>query len=114
MYPDPRRPRDLVLRYLMTDRIVGPPGRVWRVRELIADLRNDGFVLDHEPSRTVSNLLRTEVARGRVVRVGWGQYGPGTIPGSTRRRIRSRARRARAAAATAATAAMTDALRSAG
>ncbi len=111
MYPDPRRPRTLVLRYSLTDHIVGPPGRVWRVRELVAELEHDGFDLGHEPSRTVSNLLRAEVARGRVVRVGWGQYGPGTIPGSTRRRIRSRARSARAAAATAE---LADALRSAG
>ncbi len=100
-----------MLRYLLTDRIAGPPLRVWRVRELVAELQNDGFILDHEPSRTVSNLLRAEVARGRVVRVGWGQYGPGTIPGSTRRRIRNRARSARTAAATAE---LTDALRSAG
>ncbi|WP_436792514.1 hypothetical protein [Actinospongicola halichondriae] len=110
MYPDPRRPERLVWRYLLTDRITGPPSRVWRVAELVDDLRAAGFALDDAPSRMISNLLRAEVARGRVVRVGWGRYGPGTIPGSTRRRIRNRAGAARAAVAAAE---MTDALRSA-
>ncbi len=103
MYPDPRRPALIVWRYLLTDRITGPPARVWRVGELVDDLRAAGFALDDAPSRMVSNLLRTEVARGRVRRVGWGRYGPGTIPGSTRRRIRTRARAARAGAAAART-----------
>ena len=83
------------LRYVLTELIHRPPYRIWKVAELVEALTSAGFELDGRPSKEVSDVLRGEVARGRVQRVGWGQYGPGTIPGSTHRRIRKRVRRRR-------------------
>lgn len=95
-----RVPTELVWldrRYLVTDLIHRDAGRVWKVRELVAELEGAGFDLGANPSKTVSGVLRTEIRRGRVVRVGWGAYRAGTIPESTRRRIRSRVQVRRAA-----------------
>ena len=80
------------LRYVLTDLIVRPPHRVWTVAELVADLTSAGFDLGDRPSKHVSDVLRAEIARGRVRRVGWGRYEAGHVPGGTRRRIRARAR----------------------
>ena len=85
----------LDLRYLLTDLIDGPERRVWRVVELASALQQAGFVLQGRPTKVVSDALRTEIQRGRVVRVGWGRYESGHMPGATRRRIRNRARLAR-------------------
>ena len=85
----------LDLRYLLTDLICRPPHRVWAVKELVAELHAAGFHLTDRPSKAVSDHLRTEVSRGRVRRQGWGAYAPGSMPDSTRRRIRKRARQRR-------------------
>ncbi|MDE0803609.1 MAG: hypothetical protein OSA99_09830 [Acidimicrobiales bacterium] len=83
------------LRYLLTDLIAGPERRGWRVVELAEALERAGFELQGRPTKVVSDALRTEIQRGRVVRVGWGRYEMGHIPGGTRRRIRARSRAAR-------------------
>ena len=85
----------LDLRYLLTDLICRPPHRIWAVKELVAELTSAGFQLGERPSKAVSDHLRTEISRGRVRRHGWGAYGPGSMPDSTRRRIRNRARQRR-------------------
>jgi hypothetical protein len=88
----PERLSGLDLRYLLTDLICHPSYRVWAVKDLVAALTDAGFTLGDRPSKAVSDHLRAEVHRGRVRRVGWGAYGPGIVPGATRRRIRNRAR----------------------
>ena len=47
-----------------------------------------GFRITGRPGKVVSDHLRAEVNRGRVVRLGRGRYRAGVIPGSTRRRMR--------------------------
>ena len=91
----PERLDGLDLRYLLTDLICRPPHRIWAVKELVAELTAAGFELGDRPSKAVSDHLRTEISRGRVRRHGWGAYGPGSMPDSTRRRIRNRARQRR-------------------
>lgn len=49
-----------------------------------------GFDLGPRPSKRVSDALRWEIARGRVLRTGWGRYAPGTAPRQTRAWIRDR------------------------
>jgi hypothetical protein len=49
--------------------------------------------LTSRASKTISDALRWEVKRGRVVRLGQGRYGPGTMPRSTAQRIHARAHR---------------------
>jgi len=65
---------------------------VCAVAELVTELERGGFVLAGRPSKEISDALRWEVARGRVVRVGRGRYRAAAIPGATRRRIRKVAR----------------------
>lgn len=93
--PDPRALHSLELRYLLTDLIASGPGRAWTVAELVEVLEQAGFEIPDRASKTVSDQLRWEVGRGRVVRVGRGRYRMGSIPGSTRRRIRTAARHRR-------------------
>ena len=78
------------LRYVCTDLICASL-RMWTVGELVKELETAGFDLGARASKVVSDHLRTEVSRGRVRRHGWGRYGPGSMPESTRRRIRTRA-----------------------
>ncbi len=96
MQRDPeRRLVGIELRYVLTDLLDRPPHRMWAVAELVTVLTDAGFDLVAQPSKTVSDALRTEIRRGRAQRVGWGRYRaapPGSIPGATRRRIRARAR----------------------
>lgn len=88
------RPEVLVgveLRYVLTDLMLRSP-HVWRVGELVDALRRGGFQIGEPASRVVSGALRAEIEHDRVVRVGWGRYrATNHVPGSTRRRIRSRA-----------------------
>jgi hypothetical protein len=78
----------LDLRYVLTDCLfeAGPLS----VRELVAIVEGDGFVIEGRPSKAVSDALRWEVGRGRVVRLTRGVYGPGFVPRQTRSRIRLR------------------------
>lgn len=80
------------LRYVLCDLIAGAAGATCTVGELVEAVERCGFRLAGRPSKEISDALRTEVARGRVVRVGRGRYRAGSIPGSTRRRIRKVAR----------------------
>jgi len=57
------------------------------VPELIAGLAYWGFAVDGRPSKTVSDALRWERRRGRVMRRGRGLYSAGEMPRSTEHRI---------------------------
>ncbi|HEY1116429.1 MAG TPA: hypothetical protein VGE43_01905 [Acidimicrobiales bacterium] len=85
---DPSELGDVELRYVLCDLIAGAAGATCTVGELVDTIERCGFRLAGRPSKVISDALRTEVARGRVVRVGRGRYRVGSIPGSTRRRIR--------------------------
>ena len=78
------------LRYVLTWYLVneGP----LNVARLLSLLDRDGFVVGGRASKTVSDALRWEVARRRVVRTGRATYSVGTIPRTTARRIADRAR----------------------
>ncbi len=58
------------------------------VRELVAWLGDQGYEVPGRVSKVVSDGLRWEVRRGRVVRVGRGRYRFGRVPATTARRIR--------------------------
>jgi hypothetical protein len=79
----------LDLRYLLTTLLVDV-GQVLAVGDLVKLVQAEGFVLTGRPSKTVSDALRWEVGRGRVLRHGRGLYGPGSMPRQTRSRIRQR------------------------
>lgn len=58
------------------------------VAEMVTALAEHGFVLTGRASKVISDALRWEVARGRVVRICRGVYSYGRPPRSTARRIR--------------------------
>lgn len=67
------------LRYRLT-LLLHDSGRPWTVAELADALRGAGVPLPTgRTSKLVSDSLRWEVGRGRVVRLGRGQYGPGRL-----------------------------------
>jgi hypothetical protein len=80
----------LHLRYLLTLHLAdrGPS----TTDDLVTAVGHAGFRLAGRPSKTVSDALRWEVRRGRVVRLGRGCYGPGTMPRQTRSWMRHRMR----------------------
>lgn len=84
----------LDLRYVLTWLLLDA-GRVLSIGELVRLLSASGFAVAGRPSKTVSDALRWEVGRRRVVRRGRGRYGPGTMPRQTRSRICRRARQLR-------------------
>jgi hypothetical protein len=86
---DPARLHRIVLRYFLSDLMATHPGRVWTPTELGEALGAQGFHVVGRPAKEISDALRAEVNRGRVVRVGRGRYVAGSAPGSTRRRMRS-------------------------
>jgi hypothetical protein len=77
--------RGTELRYALV-RLLQLNGRS-TVPELIDGLTYWGFAVDGRPSKTVSDALRWERRRGRVVRRGWGLYSAGGMPRSTEHRI---------------------------
>lgn len=87
---EPRLIQGLELRYVLTVVLLerGPSS----VADLCGALDAAGFRVAGRPAKTVSDSLRWEMAKQRVVRLGWGRYGPGRMPASTRSRIRSRVR----------------------
>lgn len=99
-WKEPDRLSLLDLRYFLADLLDRSRGRVWTVGEMVAALEGMGFAVGTRksaaagtsPSKTVSGALRTEIERGRAVRVGWGRYTAGSMPDSTRRRIRASVR----------------------
>ncbi|WP_426572350.1 hypothetical protein [Aquihabitans sp. McL0605] len=86
--PKPISGRDL--RYLLTTYLAaaGP----LTVARLVGLLERDGFELRGRPSKEVSDALRWEIARGRVVKISRATYAAKAIPERTARRIRTRAR----------------------
>jgi hypothetical protein len=82
--------RFVVVDYLMT------AGREVTVAELAEVVTGQGFVLSGRPSKVISDGLRWEVRRGRVVRLGRGRYRYLRAPASTARRMRILAAASRA------------------
>ncbi len=62
------------------------------VAEMVELTAAHGFTLTGRASKVISDALRWEVARGRVVRTGRGVYEYGRAPRTTARRIRIFAR----------------------
>lgn len=77
--------RGTELRYALVRLVVviGPS----TIPELIAGLQDWGYTVAGRPSKTVSDALRWERRRGRVIRRGRGLYSVGEIPRSTEHRI---------------------------
>jgi len=61
-----------------------------RLPDVIARVEAFGFVIPGRPSKTVSDAMRWEVRKGRVVRLGRSLYKTGRMPRSTEWWIRSR------------------------
>jgi hypothetical protein len=78
------------LRYLLTAYLFdhGPA----TVEELVDALAYHGFRPIGRPSKAVSDALRWETVRGRVIRIRRGNYRPGTMSRATRHRIVARVR----------------------
>lgn len=90
----PIRLRSTELRYVLTRilQLKGPS----QVTEIVAELHRWGFTVAGRPSKTVSDALRWEMARGRVFRRGRGRYLAGWPPRSTEYRIIQRVQALRA------------------
>lgn len=78
------------LRYLLTAYLFdhGPA----TVEELVDALAYHGFNPGGRSSKSVSDALRWETSRGRVVRSGRGHYGPGSMTRATQHKIVQRGR----------------------
>jgi hypothetical protein len=89
-----RSVRAIELRYVLTWYLHehGP----LTVAQLARALEGDALTIWGRPSKAISDALRWEVGRGRVVRLGRGRYGPGRIPRATAHRIRRRVEAIRA------------------
>lgn len=87
----PLQGRDL--RYLLT-LVIHQSDHPLTVAELVSILENRGHVIAGRPSKIVSDALRWEISRSRVIRVGRSTYARGHLPRSTasflRRRVRER------------------------
>lgn len=79
----------LDLRYALTT-VLLRAGVPLTVPELVHALERDGFRSWERPSKAVSDALRWEIGRGRVVRVRRGVYVVGAMPKQTRSRITRR------------------------
>jgi len=84
------------LRYALTMHLMHH-GRT-SINEMIEALRAQNFSVRGRASKAVSDALRWEIERGRVYRLGRGQYGPAYVPRSTEYRIHQRVLALRAAA----------------
>ena len=85
--------RRLHERYILLEALMRTAGPM-SIAELVAVLEaRDDAVVGPIPNKWVSDLLRAELSRGRVVRILRGRYGLGIIPGSTARRIRRKVQR---------------------
>jgi hypothetical protein len=80
----------LHLRYLLTLHLFDAGEST--IGDLVAAVGRQGFRLDGRPSKTVSDALRWELRRGRVVRRGRGRYAPGVMPRQTQSWMRQRLR----------------------
>lgn len=79
----------LDLRYALTT-VLLRAGVPLTVPELVRALERDGFTSCGRASKEVSDALRWEIGRGRVVRVRRGVYVVGSMPKQTRSRITRR------------------------
>lgn len=86
----PRSIAGLHLRYFLTLHLFDAGES--SIGDLVAAVERQGFSLDGRPSKVVSDALRWEVRRGRVVRRGRGWYAPGTMPRQTRSWMRQHLR----------------------
>jgi len=59
------------------------------VREIVARIEDSGVAIYGRPSKTVSDALRWEIRRGRVVQIDRGRYAAGRVPESTLRFMRN-------------------------
>lgn len=84
--PDADHIRGRVLRFLVT-RELERARQPMALPEIIERLERYGFTILGRASKTVSDSLRWEIAKGRVRRTGRGVYAYGTAPRSTLRRI---------------------------
>jgi hypothetical protein len=80
----------LILRYVLTHYVHRL--REATVADLVGCLERDGLRVAGRPSKVVSDALRWEIKRGRVVRVGRGRYVAGYLPRGTENRIQRRYR----------------------
>lgn len=96
------RIRSWDLRFALTAALLHPPPErpfgICTVQELIGDLARWGLVPADRPSKLVSDVLRSEIRKGRVERLIRGHYrvargpnGGSAIPRTTRQRIEQRA-----------------------
>ena len=69
----------LELRYALSLELLAAAGNLSMVK-LVAALERDGFLVLGRSSKTVSDALRWEVRRGRVLRLGRGLYASGKVP----------------------------------
>jgi hypothetical protein len=53
--------------------------RALRVAEIVDRLYSRGYRLRGRPTQAVSDVLRTEVRAGRVVKLDYGLYAPGLV-----------------------------------
>jgi hypothetical protein len=83
----------LTLRRILTWYIVSAR-RTVTVSELVSWVAGVGLELPSRPSKLISDKLRADVARGRIIRVGRGRYTAGAMPDTTWRRIRGVAQQA--------------------
>jgi hypothetical protein len=87
--------RGIELRYVLTVALLDGNREV-TIPELARVIGECGFRVGGRPSKTISDALRWEVGKGRVLRLGRARYGPGRLPRSTewwiRRRVASLAR----------------------
>lgn len=79
----------LDLRYVLTTLLLRA-GVPLTLAELERSLVREGLAVCGRPSKQISDALRWEVGRGRVVRVRRGVYVVGSMPKQTRSRITRR------------------------
>jgi hypothetical protein len=79
------------LRYLLTILLVDAR-RPLTVAELIEQVERAGLEIAGRPSKVISDALRWERDKGRVIRVGEGRYARGVMPPRTERWIRQHVR----------------------
>lgn len=80
--------RGIELRYVLTTHLATRGSAT--VAELADALDASGYRLTGRGSKVVSDALRWEIGRGRVVRTGRGRYALGRIPRQTLARMRTR------------------------
>ena len=78
--------RGRALRFVLVNELARH--RTLTVAEMVTIVRRYRFDLGGRESKIISDALRWELARGRVVKVARGVYRYGKIPCSTARRIR--------------------------